>query len=63
MRVVITGGAGFIGSRLALHLQEQNEVLVVDKMRSEERFSNGNLQSFGHFKYLREQNIAKDKRI
>ena len=56
MRVVITGGAGFIGSRLALHLQEQNEVLVVDKMRSEERFSNGNLQSFGHFKNLLEFN-------
>lgn len=52
MRIVITGGAGFIGSRLALHLQEKNEVLVVDKMRSEERFSNGNLQSFGHFKNL-----------
>lgn len=52
MRVAITGGAGFIGSRLALHLQNDNEVLVVDKMRSEERFSNGNLQSFGHFKNL-----------
>lgn len=56
MRIVITGGAGFIGSRLALHLQEKNEVLVVDKMRSEERFSNGNLQSFGHFKNLLEFN-------
>ena len=56
MRVVITGGAGFIGSRLALHVQEQNEVLVVDKMRNEERFSNGNLQSFGHFKNLLEFN-------
>lgn len=54
MRVVITGGAGFIGSRLALHLQNDHEVLVVDKMRSEERFSNGNLQSFGHFKNLLE---------
>lgn len=54
MRVVITGGAGFIGSRLALCLQKDNEVLIVDKMRSEERFSNGNLQSFGHFKNLLE---------
>lgn len=54
MRIVITGGAGFIGSNLALHLQEKNEVLIVDKMRSEERFSNGNLQSFGHFKNLLE---------
>lgn len=52
MKIVITGGAGFIGSRLALSLQEENEVLIIDKMRSEERFSNGNLQSFGHFKNL-----------
>lgn len=52
MKIVITGGAGFIGSRLALFLQENNEVLIIDKMRSEERFSNGNLQSFGHFKNL-----------
>ncbi len=54
MRVAITGGAGFIGSNLALALQESNEVLVVDKMRSLERFENGNLQSFGHFKNLLE---------
>ena len=54
MRVVVTGGAGFIGSNLALNLQEKNEVLVVDKMRSLERFENGNLQSFGHFKNLLE---------
>ena len=52
MRVVVTGGAGFIGSNLALALQEKNEVLVVDKMRSFERFENGNLQSFGHYKNL-----------
>lgn len=29
-RVLITGGAGFIGSNLANHLAEQNEVIVVD---------------------------------
>lgn len=54
-RIVITGGAGFIGSSLA-HYFDQNhpecEVLVVDKFRSDEKFSNGNLKSFGHFKNL-----------
>lgn len=50
MRVAITGGAGFIGSQLALNLQEKHEILIIDKMRSSATFENGNLQSFGHFK-------------
>ena len=54
-RVVITGAAGFIGSNLAHYFDENLkdvEVLAVDKFRSDEKFSNGNLKSFGHFKNL-----------
>lgn len=54
-RVVITGGAGFVGSNLAHYFDENYpscEVLVVDIFRNEETFSNGNLKSFGHFKNL-----------
>ena len=53
--IVITGGAGFIGSNLAFYFQEnypKAKVIVFDKFRSEEKFSNGNLKSFGHFKNL-----------
>ena len=53
--VVITGGAGFIGSNLAFYFQEnypECKVIVFDKFRSEETFCNGNLKSFGHFKNL-----------
>jgi len=53
--IVITGGAGFIGSNLAFYFQEnypEARVIVFDKFRSEETFSNGNLKSFGHFKNL-----------
>ncbi|WP_458699949.1 ADP-glyceromanno-heptose 6-epimerase [Sulfurospirillum sp. 1307] len=53
--VLITGGAGFIGSNLAFYFQKnfpKCEVVVFDKFRSEETFSNGNLKSFGHFKNL-----------
>lgn len=52
MKVVITGGAGFIGSNLAKALQEKHEILIIDKMQSEERFKNGNLKCLGHFKNL-----------
>jgi ADP-L-glycero-D-manno-heptose 6-epimerase len=53
--ILITGGAGFIGSNLAFYFQKnfpECNVIVFDKFRSEETFSNGNLKSFGHFKNL-----------
>ena len=53
--ILITGGAGFIGSNLAFYFQEQfpqSHIVVFDRFRSELTFSNGNLQSFGHYKNL-----------
>ena len=53
--ILITGGAGFIGSNLAFYFQnnyEKADIVIVDKFRNEETFSNGNLKSFGHFKNL-----------
>lgn len=53
--VLITGGAGFIGSNIAFYLQEkypQSNLVIFDCFRSEETFSNGNLKSFGHYKNL-----------
>jgi len=53
--ILITGGAGFIGSNLAFYFQENyhnSHVVVFDCFRSEATFSNGNLQSFGHYKNL-----------
>lgn len=53
--ILITGGAGFIGSNLAFYFQEhypQDKVVVLDLFRSNLTLSNGNLKSFGHFKNL-----------
>lgn len=53
--ILITGGAGFIGSNLAFYFQNNHpdaRVVVVDCFRSGEKLSNGNLKSFGHFKNL-----------
>ena len=53
--ILITGGAGFIGSNLAFYFQENfpdSRIVVLDCFRSERIFSNGNLQSFGHYKNL-----------
>lgn len=53
--ILITGGAGFIGSNLAFYFQNNHpdaKVIVLDSFRSGETLSNGNLKSFGHFKNL-----------
>ena len=53
--ILITGGAGFIGSNLAFYLQENfanSKIIVFDCFRNNEIFPNGNLKSFGHYKNL-----------
>ena len=53
--ILITGGAGFIGSNLAFYFQEnfpKSNVIVFDCFRNDETFQNGNLKSFGHYKNL-----------
>ena len=53
--ILITGGAGFIGSNLALYLQNNypdSQIVIFDCFRNEVLLSNGNLKSFGHYKNL-----------
>jgi len=53
--ILITGGAGFIGSNLAFYFQNNfpdSHIVVFDCFRSGSKFDNGNLQSFGHYKNL-----------
>ena len=53
--ILITGGAGFIGSNLAFYFQEnypKSRIVVFDCFRSEGVLSNGNLKSYGHYKNL-----------
>jgi ADP-L-glycero-D-manno-heptose 6-epimerase len=54
-KILITGGAGFIGSNIALTIQQrwpQAEVVVFDRFQDGTRFSNGNLISLGHWDNL-----------
>jgi ADP-L-glycero-D-manno-heptose 6-epimerase len=53
--ILITGGAGFIGSNMAFFLQEnfpKSKIIIFDCFRSNDTFPNGNLKSFGHYRNL-----------
>lgn len=53
--ILITGGAGFIGSNLAFYFQNNfptAHIVIFDSFRSEERLSNGNRKSFGSYNNL-----------
>ena len=53
--ILITGGAGFIGSNLAIYFQNyfpKSNIVVFDCFRNEDRLSNGNLKSLGHYENL-----------
>ncbi len=53
--ILITGGAGFIGSNLAFYFQKnypESNIVIFDIFRNDETFSNGSLKSFGHYKNL-----------
>ena len=53
--ILITGGAGFIGSNIAFHLQSNYpnaKIAIFDCFRNEESLPNGNLLSYGHYKNL-----------
>jgi len=53
--ILITGGAGFIGSNLAFYFQENfpnAHIVIFDCFRNEGLFSNGNPKSYGHYKNL-----------
>ena len=53
--ILITGGAGFIGSNLAFYFQDNypnSLVVVFDCFRNDEVFSNGNPMTYGHYKNL-----------
>tara|TARA_B100000795_G_scaffold50051_1_gene32872 strand:+ start:106 stop:1110 length:1005 start_codon:yes stop_codon:yes gene_type:complete len=53
--ILITGGAGFIGSNIAFYLQDNYpnaNIIIFDCFRNNKLLLNGNLISYGHYKNL-----------
>jgi ADP-L-glycero-D-manno-heptose 6-epimerase len=53
--ILITGGAGFIGSNIAFYIQKnfpKAKIVIFDSFRSLDTFPSGNPTSLGHFKNL-----------
>ena len=53
--ILITGAAGFIGSNLCFYFQQNYpnaSIIAFDCFRSNDKFSNGNPKSFGHYENL-----------
>ncbi|MHC1566277.1 MAG: SDR family oxidoreductase [Candidatus Syntropharchaeia archaeon] len=53
MKVVITGGCGFIGSNLAHELMNENEVIVIDDLSTGRIENIANLKNSENFKFVR----------
>lgn len=59
MKILITGGAGFIGSRIAQKLNQKYpdyKITITDKFNSNELRDNGNYKYFGSFRNLKNIN-------
>tara|TARA_R110002073_G_scaffold258681_1_gene421654 strand:+ start:2921 stop:3910 length:990 start_codon:yes stop_codon:yes gene_type:complete len=53
--ILITGGAGFIGSNIAFYLQNnypESRIVVFDIFKNENLFNEFNIKSYGHYKNL-----------
>ena len=47
MKILITGGCGFVGSNVALKLDQEHEVFCLDNLsKSESKFLSGTLLQF-----------------
>jgi len=59
MKILITGGAGFIGSRIAQEINKEYpdwEITITDKFNNKELRENGNYKFFGSYRNLKNIN-------
>jgi nucleoside-diphosphate-sugar epimerase len=59
-RVLITGGAGFIGCHLATKLKEHYEVFIMDNLSNSKSASNLDLLKKNNIKYYKETSETRN---
>ena len=60
-RILITGGAGFIGTHLVKELSSQYHLTVIDNLSSKMSYSNAQMLKENHIAFLEEDIMNKEK--
>ena len=60
-RVIITGGAGFIGANLVRKIAQQNDVFIIDDLSNKKSASNIELLKGSHITFYKEDIRNKER--
>jgi UDP-glucose 4-epimerase len=60
-RIIVTGGAGFIGTHLVKKISQKQEVIVIDNLTNKKSYANADLLKDNHIAFYKEDIRNKEK--